>query len=118
MNPAAPVTRIGSRIAHSYRKSGTPAILELPAVEERGDGPGEIGRRIDNKPGGRELGCRLPFLWVALKQRAAGVIGPGPGAIERGPVGRQLSLERALHGVKGVPAVIAAADAGLIGHHD
>ena len=34
-----------------------------------------------------------------------------------GAVGRQLSLKRALHGVKGVPAVIAAADAGLIGHH-
>ena len=34
-----------------------------------------------------------------------------------GAVGRQLSLKRALHGVKGVPIVITAADAGLIGHH-
>jgi hypothetical protein len=52
------------------------------------------------------------------RRLAIGMISAGQDAIEMSAIGRQCRLQCALHGMKGVPAVIAAADAGLIGHHD
>ena len=112
-------------------RSGASAASNVPPAKPRRRARGKVMGPVADDPRARQIElhavrglddhARIGFApWMIVdpqRRSAVGMIGAGHDAIEMGAVGRQRRLQRALHGMKVVPAVIAAADAGLIGHH-